>query len=58
MLLSKAATVADAPTEIDPNSDTALSVLIPKKEVAKIVAALRDGQIDIALLGQSGVGTP
>jgi hypothetical protein len=58
VLLSKAATVADAPTEIDPNSDTALSVLIPKKEVAKIVAALRDGQIDIALLGQNGVGTP
>jgi len=58
VLLSKAATVADAPAEIDPNSDTALSVLIPKNEVAKIVAALRDGQIDIALLGQNGVDTP
>ncbi|MCX6404673.1 MAG: hypothetical protein NTW81_04065 [Actinobacteria bacterium] len=57
VLLSQAVTVADVPAEIDPNSDTALSVLLPKKEVAKIVAALRDGQIDIAVLGQSGGDT-
>ena len=58
VLLAQAATVADLPTGIDPNSDTALSVLLPKKQVAKIVGALRDGQIDIAVLAQSGGGRP
>lgn len=53
-LLSHAATVADVPADIDPNSDTALSVLLPKNEVAKIIAALRDGQIDVVAFPQGG----
>jgi len=53
-LLSHAATVADMPADIDPNSDTAVSVLLPKNEVAKIIAALRDGQIDVVAFPQGG----
>ena len=54
VLVSRAATVGDAPVGIDSNSDTALTVLIPKSEVAKIITALRDGQIDVVVLAQTG----
>lgn len=53
-LLSKAASVADLPADIDPNSDSALTVLLPKNEIAKIIAALRDGQIDVVVLPKGG----
>jgi len=54
-LLSKAATVASLPADIDPNSDSALTVLLPKNEVAKVIAALRDGQIDVVVLPKGSV---
>jgi len=53
-LLSSAASVADVPAEIDANSDTAVTVVLPKNEVAKVIAALRDGQIDVVVLPHSG----
>ena len=58
VLLSKAVAIAEVPAELDPNSDTAISVLLPKKQVAKVVAALRAGQIDIAVIEQSGGNSP
>jgi hypothetical protein len=58
LLVSRAATVADAPASTDSNSDTALTVLIPKSEVAKIITALRDGQMDVVVLTQTGSKTP
>jgi len=53
-LISSAASVADVPTEVDPNSDTAVTVLLAKNEVGKIIAALRDGQIDVVVLAHGG----
>lgn len=49
-LIVKDASVAESPAEFDPNSDTALSVLLPSAEVAKVITALRDGFIDVVVL--------
>lgn len=54
VLLSKAASVGDVPEGLDPNTDTAVTVLLPKNEVAKIISALRDGQVDVVGLAEGG----
>ena len=50
VLIVENASVAESPAEYDPNSDTALSVLLPRAEVAKVLNALRDGLIDVVVL--------
>lgn len=51
-LLSRGASVISVPDGVDPTSDTALTVLLPRGEVAKIIQALRDGQVDVVAIPQ------
>jgi len=46
------AVVSSVPEGVDANSDTAVSLLIPNTTVPKLMSALRDGLIDLAVLGQ------
>jgi hypothetical protein len=55
LILSRAV-VADSPAGVDPTSDTAISLTIPLADVHAVIAALRDGLIDVVAVSAGGQG--
>lgn len=51
-LLVDVATVVAAPEVADPTMDAAVSLLVNDSEVGDIVQAMRDGTVDVVLIGQ------
>jgi hypothetical protein len=51
-LIVERATVVAAPSDPDPTMDAAVSLLVRDVEVADIVQAMRDGAVDLVLIGQ------
>ena len=52
-LIIEVATVIAAPESPDAVSDTAVSLLVSDTEVGDLVQAMRDGTVDVVLIGQS-----
>lgn len=46
-LVARSVSVLDVPSGTDPNSDTAISVVIREPQLKSVIAALRDGLIDV-----------
>ena len=52
-VVAKRAVIDGVPDGVDPNSDTAVTITIPASTVPVFMTALRDGNIDLAVVPQS-----